>query len=117
MAKVMAFLRAVPKYLYLIVAGAVGILLLLFRARRQGEAIGAAKATAKAEVKHVEQLESVAKEAASEAVDARRESDERPTDSEAATKAESAEEDAREEAGRLGSDLLQRLGMDEPKRR
>jgi hypothetical protein len=50
------FLKAIPKYLWLILAAVGGLFMLLAGARRRGAQVGAAKAEAKVESANVEVL-------------------------------------------------------------
>jgi hypothetical protein len=102
---VLKFLKAIPKYLWLILAAAGGLLALLVGARRRGEQVGVAKATAKVESANVEVLVKHAKEADQAFQEVNR--DETATDSERAqaqAKAESASEALRD-------DILRRVGQ------
>lgn len=97
------FIRKLPHYLWLILAGVGGLLLLLFSARRRGEKIGKAKGEAIEATRTVEVLS----ERATEAIKKNEEVKRNPSATNA--EREKAEEEVRSTSDALHDDILRRI--------
>lgn len=100
MRRIWNVLKSVPQILYAILAAAAGVLIWGFLREREGEKVGAAKATAKVETDHVEEMVAKAHEANKKREEAEARG-ERPS--------QEVEEEAKSAAEALRNDVLKRV--------